>query len=120
MNQRNSTIELSSFFQFEIRQGGVAGKSFKKIRYRGNCFLIRAILMVKKYMHENLKHIVKKHLANKYNKSIPTFRQLLPTIAITCSHFISNNSDTFIELFPNNTTNFSRYQTTLTHSESYW
>ena len=68
MNQRNSTIELSSSFQPEIRQGRVAGESFKKIRYRRNCFLIRAILMVKKYMHENLKHTVKKHLAKKIKK----------------------------------------------------
>ena len=116
MNQRNSTIELHSSFQPEIRQGTVAGKRFKKIR---NWFLIRAIVMVKEYMHENLKHTVKKHLAKKKN-SIRTFRQLLPTIENIFSDFISNNSDTFIELLPNNTTHFSRYQTMLTFSESYW
>ena len=54
MNQRNSTIELPNSFQPEIRQGKVAGKSFKKIRYRPDCLLIRAMLTVKKYVHENL------------------------------------------------------------------
>ena len=78
MNERNSTIDLPNSFQPEIRQGRVAGKSFKKIRYRPDCLLIRAILMVKKYMHENVKHIVTKHLPK---KSIHSFRQLLPTIA---------------------------------------
>ena len=68
MNQRSSTIELLNSFQPEIWQMKVEGKSFKKIRYRQNCFLIRAMLMVRKYMHENLKHTVKKHLAEKINK----------------------------------------------------
>ena len=63
MNQRNSTIELPIFFQPEIRQGKIAGKSFKKFRYKPDGFLIIAFLMVKKYMHENLKHTVTKHLA---------------------------------------------------------
>ena len=122
MNQRNSTIELSSSFQPEFRQRRVAGKDFKKIRYKQNCFLIRAIQVVKKYMHENLKHTVKNiwRFGQKNKKNIHIFRQLLPTIANTFSHFMSNNTDTFIELLPNNTTHFSRYQTILTHSESYW
>ena len=77
MNQRNSTIEASSSFQPEISQGRVAGKSFKKIRYRQYCFLIRAILMLKKYMRDNLKHTVIKYLV----KKIPIFRQLPQTIA---------------------------------------
>ena len=69
MNQRNSTIELFCSFQPEIRQGRVAGKIFKKIRYTRNFLLIRAILMVKKkYMHENLKHTVTKHLAKNLKK----------------------------------------------------
>ena len=114
MKQRNSTIELPNSFQPEIWQGSVAGKSFKKIRYRQNCFLIRTILMVKKYMHENLKHAVKKELAKKIKwlkklKSILTFRQLLPTIENTFSDLVSNNTDTFIELLTNNTTHFSRH-----------
>ena len=37
--------------------------------------------MVKKYMHENLKHTVIKNIWPKKQKSIHTFRQLLPTIA---------------------------------------
>ena len=65
MKQSNSTLELSSSFQPEIRLGRVAGKGFKKIRYMRNCFLIRATLMVKEYMHENLKHTVIKYLAKK-------------------------------------------------------
>ena len=48
MNQSNSTIELSGCFLPEIRHERVAGKSFKKIRYRQNWFLVRYILMVKK------------------------------------------------------------------------
>ena len=67
MNQRNSTIELSRSFKPEIKQGRDAGKSFKKIRYRPIC-LIRAIFMVNKYMHENLKHTVIKHFAKKIKK----------------------------------------------------
>ena len=90
MNQRNSTIELSSSFQPEMMQGRVAGKSFKKIRYIQYCFLIRAVLMVKKYMHENLKHTVMKHLAKNSNNNKKkskqifgqeNFSQLLPAIA---------------------------------------
>ena len=36
------------------------------------------------------------------------------------SEFISNITDTFRELLPNNTTHFSRHQTILTFPESYW
>ena len=128
MNQRNSTIELSSSFQSEIRQGRVAGKSFKKIRYRQNCFLIRVILTVKKYMHENIKHTVKKHLAKKTKKyshfqTITTnnskhffkfhikqywhFHWVTPKQCYTLFQ-TSNNTDTFRELLVNNTTRFSR------------
>ena len=73
MNQKNSTIDLSNTFQPEIRQGKVAGKRFKKIRYRRNCFFNQSHLKSQKYMHENLKHKVEKHLA-KTLKSIHTFR----------------------------------------------
>ena len=115
MNQRNST-KLSSSFQHEIRPERVAGNSFKKIRYRQNCFLIISILMVKKYMHENLRHTVKKNFSKK-NKKVFTlsdcYDQQLQTLQISYT-------DTFIELFPNNTTHFSRHQTILTFSESYW
>ena len=38
----------------------------------------------------------------------------------TFSEFISNITDTFRELLPNNITHFSRHQTILTFSESYW
>ena len=68
MNQTKSTIELPNSFQTESWKRRVAGKSFKKIRYRQNCFLIRVILTVKKNMYENLKHTVKKHLAQKIKK----------------------------------------------------
>ena len=69
MNQKNSTIDLSNTFQPEIRQG----KGSRKSDIEEIVFLIRAILMVKKYMYENLKHKVKKHLA-KTLKCIHTFR----------------------------------------------
>ena len=105
LNQRNSTIELSSYFQPEIRQGRVAGKSFKKIRYRLDCLLIRAILMVKKYMHENLRHISTKTFGQK--KSMHTIRQLLPTIAnmfqISCQTILTlwwSYFQTILHTFP--------------------
>ena len=117
MNQRNSTIELSRSFQPEIRRGRVAGKSLKKIRYKQNCFLIRAILMVKKYIHENLQHTVKKHLSKKIKK----YSHFQTITNDNSKHFfITNNTGTFVELLPNNTTHFSRHQTILTHSENYW
>ena len=59
---------MPNAFQPKIWQKRVAGKSFKKNRYRQNCFLIRVILMVKKKKHENLKHTVKKHLVKKLKK----------------------------------------------------
>ena len=80
MNQRSSTIELSSSFQPEIRQVRVARKTFKKIRYIRNCLLIRATLMVKKCMHENLKHTVIKHLAEKNKKHRISFWHLLTNL----------------------------------------
>ena len=118
MNQRNSTIELSRFFQSEIRQGRGTGKSFKKIRYRQYCFLIRAILMVKK-KHENLKHTVIKHLLSKIKK-YSHVQAVITDYSKHVSDFISNNSDTFMELLPNRTTHFTRHETILTFSESYW
>ena len=38
----------------------------------------------------------------------------------TFLNLISNITDTFSELLPNNTTHFSRHQSILTFSESYW
>ena len=46
-------------------------------------------------------------------KIIHTFRKLLPTTRDTFSDFKSNNTDTCMELLPNNTTHFSRQQTIL-------
>ena len=54
-------------------QEKLQGKGSRKSDIDEIVFLIRAILVVKKYMHENLKHKVKKHLA-KTSKSIHTFR----------------------------------------------
>ena len=98
MNQRNSTIELSSSFQPEIRQGRVAGK---------------------KYLHEDLKHTVIKHLAKKIKK-YSHFQIITTNNSKHVSDFISNNTVSFMELLPNNTTPFPRHQTILTFSESYW
>ena len=135
MNQRNSTVELSSSFQPEIRQERVAGKSFKKIRYRRNCFLIRAILMVKKYMHENLKHTIKKHLVKKIKKyshfqTITTnnskhffrfhikqywhFHWVTPKQYYTLFQ-TSNNTETFRELLVNNSARFFRVYMVFPH-----
>ena len=38
----------------------------------------------------------------------------------TFIEFISNNTRTFRELLPSNTTHFSRHQTIMTFSKSYW
>ena len=118
MNQRNSTIELSSSFQPEIRQGRVAGKTFIKKQIQTNLFLIRTILMVKKYMHENLKHTVIKYLVKKIKK-YSHFQTIATNNSKYVSDFISNNTDSFMELLPNNTTHFPRHQIILTFSESY-
>ena len=104
MNQRNSTIELSTLFNLKSGREELQGKTSRKPDI-DDFFLIRGMLMVKKYMHENLGHTVRKHLAKKL-KSIRTFRRLLPTTANTFSDFISNNTGTFIELLPN-TAHFS-------------
>ena len=138
MDQRNSAIELSNSFQPEIRLRKVTRKNFKKIRYRQNCLLIRFILTVKKYMHENLKHTVKKHLAKKIKKhshfqTITTnnsknfrfhikqcwhFHRVIPKQYFTLFQ-TSNNTGIFRELLVNNTTHFSSlYQAILTFSES--
>ena len=61
-------LRFPTLFNLKSGEEDLQGKCFKKIRYRQNCFLIRAILMVRKYMHENLKHTVKKQLAKKINK----------------------------------------------------
>ena len=134
MNQRNSTIELPRSFHPEIRQERVSGKSFKKIRYRRFFFLIRAILMVKRYMHENWKHTVKKHLIKKikysYFQTVTTnnskhffrfhikqywhFHWVTPKQYYTFFQ-TSNNTAIFKELLINNTTRLSRV-----YIKQYW
>ena len=75
--------------------------------------------MVKKHMHENLKHTVIKLLAKKIKK-YSHFQTITTNNSNNVSDFISDNTDSFIELLPNNTTHFPRHQTILTFSESYW
>ena len=75
--------------------------------------------MVKKYMHENLKHTVLKHLAKKIKKYSP-FQAVTTNNSKYVSDFISSNTDTLMKLLPNNTTLFSRHQAILTFSKSYW
>ena len=75
--------------------------------------------MVKKHMYENLKHTVTKHLTNKI-KTYSHFQTITTNKRKHVSEFISNNTDTFMELLPNNTIHFSRHQTIPTFSESYW
>ena len=128
MNQKNLTIELPNSFQPEIWQRRVAGKSFKKIRYRQDCCLIRAIQVVNKYMHENLNHTVKTRLAKKIKKyfhfqTITTnnrkhffrvyikqywhFHRVTPNQYYTL-YQASNKTDIFRELLVNNTTHFCK------------
>ena len=61
-------LSYPALFNLKLSREELQGKVSRKIRYRWNYFLIRAILMVKKYMHENLKHTVKKHLTKKIKK----------------------------------------------------
>ena len=98
--------------------------------------------MVKKYMHENLKHTVIKHTVIKI-KRIHTFRQLLPTIANifqisyqTILTLLCSYSQTILHTFPGikqywhfqrvpSKLNYSKYcfqstcHTLMTLSESY-
>ena len=75
--------------------------------------------MFKKYTHENLKHTAIKHLA-KIKKKYSHFQTITTNNSKHVSDFISNNTDSFMELLPNNATHFHRHQTILTFSESYW
>ena len=75
--------------------------------------------MVKTYMHENLKHTVIKHLAKKI-KTYSHFQTITTNNSKHVSDFISNSTDSFMGLLPNNTTHFPRHQTILTFSERYW
>ena len=75
--------------------------------------------MVKKYMLGKPKaYSNKKHLAKKVKYS--HFQAITTNNSKHVSDFISNNTDSFMELLPNNTTPFPRHQTILTFSESYW
>ena len=91
--------------------------------------------MVKQYMHENLKHAIKKHLAKKIKKyshfqTITTnnskhffrfhIRQYWHFHWVTSKQYYtlfqtSNNTDIFRELLVNNTTRFSRV-----YIKQYW
>ena len=62
--------------------------------------------MIKKYMHENLRHTVIKHLAKKKKKNYSHFNSITTNNSKHVLDFISNNADTFMELFPNNTNTF--------------
>ena len=68
-------------------------------------------------MHENLKHIVTKHLAK---KKYSQFQIITTDNSKHVSDFISSNADTLMELLPNSTTHFFRHQKKLTFSESFW
>ena len=64
--------------------------------------------MVKKYTHENLKLTEIKHSVKKIKKYLH-FQAITTNKNKHISDFIWNNTDTFIELLPNNTTHFSRH-----------
>ena len=67
-------------------------------------------------MHENLKHKV----FGQKIKKCSHFQTITTNSTKHVLDFISNNTDTLMELLPNNTTHFSRHQTKLIFSESYW
>ena len=71
--RRTQPLTCPTLFNLKSGREKLQGKGSRKSDIDEIVFLIRAILMVKKYMHENLKHKVKKHLA-KTLKSIHTFR----------------------------------------------
>ena len=64
--------------------------------------------MVKKYMHENLKYTVIKHLVKKIMYS--HFQTVTTNNSKHVSDFITNNTDSLMELLSNNTTCFPRHQ----------
>ena len=74
--------------------------------------------MVKKKKHENLKHTVIKHLPSKIKK-YSHVQAVITDYSKHVSDFISNNSDTFMELLPSSTTHFTRHEKILTFSETY-
>ena len=59
-------------------------------------------------MHENLNHTAKKHWAKKI-KTDSYFQTITTNNRKYVSDFISNSTDTFMELLPNITTHFSRH-----------
>ena len=61
-----------------------------------------------------------KTFCQKNKKKYSHFQTITTNNSKHVSDFISNNTDSFMELLPNNTTHFSRHQTILTFSESYW
>ena len=67
--------------------------------------------MVKKYMHENLRHISTKTFGQK--KKYAHYQTITTNNSKHVSDFMSNNTDTLMELLSNNTTHFSRHQTML-------
>ena len=98
-----------TFFNLKSGREESQGKSSRE----SDCFLIRAILMVEKYMHENLKHTVTKHVSKKIKKYFH-FQTITTNNRKHFFRFYIKKADAFIELLPNNTTDFSRHQTILT------
>ena len=70
-------------------------------------------------MHENLNDTKIKQLAKKIKK-YSHFQTITTNNSKHVPDFISNNTDSFMELLPNSTTHFPTHQTILTFSESYW
>ena len=121
-------LSCPALFNLKSDREELQGKASRKSDIGEIVFLISAILMVKKYMDENLKHTVKKHLAKKIKKyshfqTITTnnskhfftfhikqywhFHWVTPKQYYTFLQ-TSNNTDTFRELLVNSSTRFSR------------
>ena len=91
MNQSNSIIELSRSFHHEIRQERVAGKNFKKIRYRQNCFFNQSHPNGQKIHARKPKVYSKKTLTKKIKKVLTlsdNYYQLLLTLSLSYSQTI--------------------------------
>ena len=116
-NWTRRTQPLTCPTLFNLKSGKVAGKRFKKIRYRRNCFFNQSHLNGQKIYAWKPKAYSKKTFGQKIKKY--SHFQTIPTIENTLSNFISNNTYTFIELQTILHT-FSRYHAILTFLESYW
>ena len=146
MNQMNSTIELSSSFQPEMRQGRdmfylsnalcewhqiwlnesfKLQEKFQENQLQTKLLFMRTIPMVKidnKIFTSSSETLFQSsYQTMQFQRVIPNKSKhifIYQTRVNTFSEFISNITETFRELLPTNTTHFSRHQTILTFFKS--